>query len=101
MTTAMPFDCTLSEMGVSLQPSGERCVVTVNGKEESVELRRRLVRRGTACTFPMPTWKGSTYTFYARYPEGMSYDDFEEVVHEVSSIDCGGMLELCSGVQRS
>jgi len=84
----MPVDCGLTESGVSLQPSGDCCVVTVDGKDESVELRRRLVRRGIACTFPSPTWKRSTYTFCAKYPEGMSHDELAETVHDLSSAYC-------------
>jgi hypothetical protein len=75
---------TIVANAVSLQSDGDCCVVTVDGKDDAVQLRQRLVRQGIVCTFPMPTWHRSKFTFRAKYPAGMGHAEFDQMVNDMS-----------------
>jgi hypothetical protein len=84
MTSAMFAECGSDTSVVSLQAAGGHCVVTVDGKEEAVALRNKLVRRGIVCTFSYPTWRHSLHAFHATYPPGMSHATFAQLIHDLS-----------------
>ena len=62
----------------------------VDGKEESIRVRQLLVRLGVHCTFPLPLWRRSRYSFFATYPRGVTHAEFEGIVSVLSGVQLGG-----------
>jgi hypothetical protein len=71
---------------VWLRPIVDGCEVKVDGKDEAVRLRQRLVRLGVHCTFPIPTWQGAQFVLHASYPPGTSYTEFERLVLGIDGV---------------
>lgn len=75
---------TIKMRGISFSDLGDRCAVTVQGKDAAIALRQRLVRSGLACTFPAPVWKKSDYAFHVHYPAETSFQTVCKLIEELN-----------------
>lgn len=68
---------------VTIRPIDDVSAITVEPKDAAVSLRQQLVRRGIACSFPMPTWERAQFEFHAKRPAGMSHAQLEELINSL------------------
>jgi hypothetical protein len=73
---------------ISAEVQGDQCIVTVDGKSNAVNVRQQLVRHRIHCTFPVPTWKRSTFVIRGTRPQTMSQETFAEVLDGLSRDGC-------------
>ena len=80
MSSAVSADAVPDAVNVWLRPTTGGCEVKVDGKDEAIQLRQRLVRFGVHCTFPIPTWKRSEYVLHVTYTDGIGCSEVERVI---------------------